>query len=304
MRAPGRFDIIGAAGLSAGLVCLLLGISKGGDWGWGSGTTLGLFAASVVILLAWGAFELRVPHPLVDLRTTARRQVLLTNLAGIAVGFAMLAQSLVLPRLTQLPAATGYGLGQSMVVAGLAVAPVGVAMWLFSPVSAKISAARGPKVSLMLGGLVTAIGYGAALGMVHAVWQTAIVSAVIGVGIVLAYAAMPALISGAVPPSETAAANGLNTLMRAIGTSSASAVIGVVLSHMTQPLNGVPLPSMNGFRTSLAIACVTGVLALLISAFLPRRGANSPTPSARIGQSVHGGPNPVPAAAAATGPAA
>ncbi|MGW4304069.1 hypothetical protein ACWEHT_30450 [Streptomyces sp. NPDC004646] len=258
----------------------------------------------MVILLAWGAFELRLPHPLVDLRTTARRQVPLTNLAGIAVGFAMLAQSLVLPRLTQLPAATGYGLGQSMVVAGLAVAPVGVAMWLFSPVSAKISAARGPKVSLMLGGLVTAIGYGAALGMVHAVWQTAIVSAVIGVGIVLAYAAMPALISGAVLSSETAAANGLNTLMRAIGTSSASAVIGVVLSHMIQPLNGVPLPSMNGLRTSPAIACVTGVLALLISAFLPRRGANSPTPSARIVQSAHGGPNAVPAATAATGPTA
>jgi hypothetical protein len=36
---------------------------------------------------------------------------------------------------------------------------------------------------------------------------------------------------GAVDPSETGAANGLNTLMRSIGTSVSSAVIGMVLAH-------------------------------------------------------------------------
>ncbi|WP_107095059.1 MFS transporter [Streptomyces chattanoogensis] len=290
VRTPGRFDVIGAVGLSAGLVCLLLGISKGGDWGWGSGTTLGCFAASVVILLAWGAVELRVEQPLVDLRTTARRQVLLTNLAAIAIGFAMYAMSLVLPQLLQLPEATGYGLGQSMVVAGLCVVPGGVVMILLSPVSARISAARGPKVSLMLGSVVIAIGYASALGLVHAVWQTLIVSALIGGGIALAYAAMPALIMGAVPPSETAAANGLNTLMRSIGTSTASAVLGVVLSHMTQPLGGVPLPSMNGFRTSFIIACAACVVALLIAAFLPGRGVGSRATSTPAVETVVGEP--------------
>ncbi|AJT69354.3 hypothetical protein T261_7757 [Streptomyces lydicus] len=290
VRTPGRFDVIGAVGLSAGLVCLLLGISKGGDWGWGSGATLGCFAASVVILLAWGAVELRVEQPLVDLRTTARRQVLLTNLAAIAIGFAMYAMSLVLPQLLRLPEATGYGLGQSMVVAGLCVVPGGVVMILLSPVSARISAARGPKVSLMLGSVVIAIGYASALGLVHAVWQTLIVSALIGGGIALAYAAMPALIMGAVPPSETAAANGLNTLMRSIGTSTASAVLGVVLSHMTQPLGGVPLPSMNGFRTSFIIACAACVVALLIAAFLPGRGVGSRTTSTPAVETAVGDP--------------
>ncbi|MGW1376660.1 MFS transporter [Streptomyces sp. NPDC002446] len=300
LRAPGRFDLIGAVGLSAGLVCLLLGISKGGDWGWGSGTTLGLFAASALILLAWGAVELRVEQPLVDLRTTARRQVLLTNLAAIAIGFAMYAMSLVLPQLLQLPKATGYGLGQSMVVAGLCVVPGGIVMILLSPVSAKISAARGPKVSLMLGTVVIAIGYVSALGLVHAVWQTLIVSALIGGGIALAYAAMPALIMGAVPPSETAAANGLNTLMRSIGTSTASAVLGVVLSHMTQPLGGVPLPSMDGFRTSFIIACAACVVALLIAAFLPGRGSGAHTPSTPLAGTAVGDTAPDPAAPAET----
>src|SRR4051794_15546558 len=71
VRTGGRFDLVGALGMAAGLICLLLAISKGADWGWGSGTTLGLFAAAVVVLMAWGFFELSAGQPLVDLRTTA-----------------------------------------------------------------------------------------------------------------------------------------------------------------------------------------------------------------------------------------
>ena len=34
MRAEGSFDVLGALGLSAGLVLFLLPITKGSDWGW------------------------------------------------------------------------------------------------------------------------------------------------------------------------------------------------------------------------------------------------------------------------------
>jgi hypothetical protein len=123
VRTGGRFDLVGAVGMATGLVCLLLAISKGADWGWTGRTTLGLFAAAVVVLLLWGLFELSVREPLVDLRTTARRQVLVTNLASMAFGFSMFAMSLVLPQLLQLPEATGYGLGRSLLDAGLVMAP-------------------------------------------------------------------------------------------------------------------------------------------------------------------------------------
>ncbi len=109
-----RFDAPGAVGLGIGLVCLLLAVSKGADWGWFSGTTLSLFAASVVVLLAWGWWELRTRQPIVDLRTTARPRVLMTNLASIFVGVGMYASMLIVPQLLQYPEATGYGLGQSM----------------------------------------------------------------------------------------------------------------------------------------------------------------------------------------------
>ncbi|WP_413807196.1 MFS transporter [Streptomyces sp. OE57] len=271
VRTPSRFDAIGALGLTVGLVCLLLPITKGGDWGWTSGTTLGLFGASVVILLLWGVFELRTAEPLVDLRTTARRQVLLTNLTSIMVGFSFYAMSLILPQLLQLPEATGYGLGQSMVMAGLYFAPMGVAMMLVSPLSARINASSGPKVSLVLGLIVIGATYGAGLVMIDHIWQIVVLSTALGVGIGIAYSAMPTLIVSAVPAAETGAANGLNTLMRSIGMSTSSAVVGVILAHQTIDFGGVALPSKDGFKISFLVACAASVGGLLIALCLPGR---------------------------------
>ncbi|MFF7209696.1 MFS transporter [Streptomyces sp. NPDC008238] len=271
MRAKGSFDLPGALGLSTGLVLFLLPITKGSDWGWTSGTTLGLFGASAVVLLLWGLMELRVKAPLVDLRTTARREVLLTNLASIMVGVSFYVVSLVLPQLLQLPAATGYGLGQSMLVAGLAVAPLGLTMMFTAPVYARLSARYGPKTTLIIGLLVIGAGYGGGLGLMDAVWQTVLTSVILGAGIGLAYSSLPALIIGAVPASETGAANGLNTLMRSVGTSVSSAVIGMVLANSAQHVNGVALPTMHGFRLSFLIATGAVLVGLLLALGLPGR---------------------------------
>ncbi|MFF3493902.1 MFS transporter [Streptomyces sp. NPDC002795] len=271
LRARGTFDIAGAIGLTLGLILFLLPITKGSDWGWSSGTTLGLFAAALVVLLAWGVMELRLKAPLVDLRTTARREVLLTNLASIMVGVAFYAISLVLPQLLQLPKETGYGLGQSMVVAGLCVAPLGLTMMLTAPVYARLSAKFGPKVTLLLGLLIIAIGYGAGLGLMSAAWQTIIISVLIGAGIGLAYSSLPALIIGAVDASETGAATGLNTLMRSIGTSVSSAVIGMVLANTANNVGGVAVPTMHGFRVSFLIATAAVAVGVLLAFGLPGR---------------------------------
>ncbi|MCQ8831665.1 MFS transporter [Streptomyces malaysiensis] len=316
VRTPSRFDAIGALGLTAGLVCLLLPITKGGDWGWTSGTTLGLFGAAVVILLLWGVFELRTAEPLVDLRTTARRQVLLTNLASIMVGFSFYAMSLILPQLLQLPEATGYGLGQSMVMAGLYFAPMGVAMMLVSPLSARINAARGPKVSLVIGLIVIGATYGAGLVMIDHIWQIVVLSTALGIGIGIAYSAMPTLIVSSVPAAETGAANGLNTLMRSIGMSTSSAVVGAILAHQTIDFGGVALPSKDGFKISFLVACVASVVGLLIALFLPARRraalapvaasapAAKPAPVADSAPAVDPVPVGVPAAVAASPSAA
>ncbi|MER5756335.1 MFS transporter [Streptomyces sp. NPDC002088] len=264
-----RFDAPGAVGLAIGLVSLLLAISKGADWGWASGTTLGLFAVAVVALLAWGFWELRTRDPLIDLRTTARPRVLFTNAASVLVGVGMYSFMLISPQLLQYPKATGYGLGQSMLAAGLWIAPGGVMMMLISPLGGKLINARGPKFALICGALVIAVGYGAALPLMGTAWGIMLAGIVINSGVALAYGAMPALIMSSVPVSETAAANGFNALMRSLGTTIGSAVIGVVLAQMTVSMGGYTIPSEDGFRTGLMIGCGVSLLSAAVATLIP-----------------------------------
>jgi len=271
VRTPGRFDFVGALGIGTALVMLLLAITKGGDWGWRSGLTLGLLAASLVVFLLWGTWELRRTSPLVDLRVSAAPQVLFTNAASVAVGFAMYGMSLIPIQILMAPHQVGYGLGLSMTEAGLALAPSGLMMYLTSSIGARISASRGPRVTLGAGITVIAAGYIFLLGLRSEVWQLTLATAVIGAGIGIAYAAMPALIMGAVPLTETAAANGLNALMRSVGTSLSSAVVAVVLAHSVVKLGPVSLPSESAFTVALLISLGACGLALGLTALIPSR---------------------------------
>lgn len=264
-----RFDLAGALGLGVGLVCLLLAISKGADWGWGSASTLGLLAAAVVVLLVWGFWELRTRDPLIDLRTTARPRVLLTNAASVLIGVGMYAQMLIVPQLLQFPETTGYGLGQSMLAMGLWMAPAGLVMMVVSPFGGKLTNARGPKFTLVSGSLVIAAGYGLSMALMGSTWGLLIVTVVISGGVGLAYGAMPALIMSAVPVSETAAANGFNTLMRSLGTSIGAAVIGVVLSQMTVTMGGFTFASEDGFRAGLLIGGGVALAAAAVATAIP-----------------------------------
>jgi MFS family permease len=143
-------------------------------------------------------------------------------------------------------------------------------MMIVSRLSARVSAARGPKVTLTLGAVVVAAGYGVGIGLMSAIWQLVLVSCVIGAGVGFAYGAMPALVMAAVPVSETAAANSLNTLMRSIGISLSGAITGVVLAQLTTTVGTATFPSQTGFRLVLAIGAGAALLALAIAAFLPR----------------------------------
>ncbi len=270
VRAPGRFDVLGTLGLAAGLVCLLLAITKGATWGWGSVTTLGLFAAAVVVLVVWGFHQLRVRHPLVDLRVSARRPVLFTNLASVLVGFSMYSMSLVLPQLLQAPAVTGYGLGQSMVAAGLWMAPGGLVMMALSPVSAGITRRRGPRTSLMVGASVIAVGYLVSTLLLHNAFQIMVAGVIVSSGVGIAYAAMPGLIMGSVPLHETASANGLNSLARSVGTSVSSAVMATLLAHMTVTVGPLTVPSLAGFRVAFLIAAGVAAVGVLVTLVVPR----------------------------------
>lgn len=270
---PGRLDVVGAIGLAVGLVATLLGVSKGNAWGWSSVETVACLAGGVVVLLVWGWYELRQDEPLCDLRVTARRPVLLTNVAAILIGFGMMAQAIVLPQLLAMPEATGYGLGQSLLASGLWMAPGGLMMLAFAPVSAHIMRRYGAKYALAAGAFVLGGGYLLSFFLMDAPWQIAIAGVVCSAGVGIGYAAMPTLIMDAVPMQEAGSAVGINALMRSVGTTVASAVMAAILTGQTTVLGGVVFPSEAAFHTCFLVATAAAVVGALVALTIPKAAA-------------------------------
>lgn len=270
LRTGGRFDFVGAIGLAIGLVCVLLAISKGTEWGWTSPLTLGVLGGGVLVLIAWGAFELHTPSPLVDLRVSARRSVLFTNLSSISIGFAFFVTSAALPVLLESPTAGGVGLGQSLIVTSLCLMPGGLMMFFVSGLAARLSTAKGPRTSLILGTAIIAAAFAAGPWLMTEVWHVVIVSTVVGVGTGFAYSSLPTLIMHAVPSSETAAANGLNSVMRTLGSTSSATVIGIVLATQTMEAAAGIVPTAGAFQLIFVVGAAVSAAGILLALFIPR----------------------------------
>ncbi len=58
--------------------------------------------------------------------------------------------------------------------------------------------------------------------------------------------------------------------MRSIGTSSAAAVISVVLASMTVTLGTATIPSFDAFRATFVIAIVAALVSLAFAFLIPK----------------------------------
>jgi MFS family permease len=281
LRTGGAFDYVGAIGLAVGLVGILLAVSKGNEWGWASPVTLGLGVGGVVVLVLWGLYELKTSRPpLVDLRVAARRTVLLTNLTSITVGFSFFAINASLPILLEAPRSTDFGLGLPLIAASLVLMPLGLVMFFMSPVSARLTAARGPRTSLIVGIAIVALAFLFGIFFLDEVWQIVVVTVIAGVGIAFAYGSLPTLIMRAVPPTETAAANGLNSVMRTLGSTIAATLAGVILAtHVVVAADGTAVPTREAFTWVFVLSAAVLLAGLVIAFFIPRRGQSYDTSS-------------------------
>ncbi|MGH3879937.1 MAG: MFS transporter [Actinophytocola sp.] len=266
LRSGGRFDVLGAFGLAAGLVALLLAISQGSRWGWASVPTIGMFAAAALVLAVWSAHQLRTRSPLVDLRTSARPVVLLTNLATVLVGVGMFAGFMLTPLQLQAEQATGYGFGVPVLVAGVCMIPMGLGMLIFSPLSAKLSSRRGAHTTLMTGALILCAANICQALLPGSLAVLVSVLMLASIGAALCFSAMPTLIMDWVPVTETASANSLNALLRTIGTSTCAALGGTFLAAFTLDVGGAPVPSSTGFVLTYWIAAAASLVAAALAA--------------------------------------
>ena len=91
-----RLDLPGAVLVTGGLVSAVYAITQAGQNGWVSGRTLGFFAASLVMLAGFGAWERRHPEPLMRFGLLRTRTVSGANVAGFIMGTAMFSMFLML----------------------------------------------------------------------------------------------------------------------------------------------------------------------------------------------------------------
>lgn len=97
---------------------------------------------------------------------------------------------------------------------------------------------------------------------------------------------MPALIMGAVPADQKAAANAFNALMRSIGISVSSAVIAVVLATLsTATRSHAVVPTQTGFRVGLLVGAGVSVLAAVLARCIPTRG-DLPSPAEEVARVI------------------
>ncbi|MFI5997864.1 MULTISPECIES: MFS transporter [unclassified Streptomyces] len=263
-------DLPGIALLTSGLVCLVLPLSQGGTWGWGSLRTIGLLVAAVALLALLVRVESRSAAPVVNVRALANPPIAMTNVASLFFGFALFASFVGTANYVQAPAATGYGFGSSVLTAGLCLLPSGLLMLLLAPVTAKLSTLWGAGRVLFLAGLIVAAGLIARILFVDSLWQIVVGTAIIGAGSGIGYATLPTLINTYTPATDLAAANGINALARSLGSTLASAVGGSILASMTMALGGFEIPSLKAYRVLFVICAVAAVAAALLGLIASR----------------------------------
>jgi MFS family permease len=88
-REPQPFDVTGAILLSIGLAGVLIAISEGEEWGWGSNRLIVVAIVSLVVIAAWIRHELHTHLPIVELRLMRNRTVLTANVTGVMAGVGM-----------------------------------------------------------------------------------------------------------------------------------------------------------------------------------------------------------------------
>ena len=253
-----RIDWTGALLLSGALALLLLGVTQAPSLGWGSPANVGLLLAGAALLVLWVVVEHRVQQPLIELAVLRKRAVLATNVTGLLTGLAMFSGFLLIPQIAQAPESTGYGLGASVTVAGLLLAPSAVGQLLAGPFAGRLGVRIGFRSTLVIGSLLSAAAF-TLLSFLHSAWwHLALGGLLLGAGVAFAFASMANLIVAAVEQHEVGIATGINTVTRTIGGAFGSAISTAVLAST---IGAGGLPSGGGYQLAFGLAALMALLA-------------------------------------------
>ena len=253
-----HFDLAGAASVTAGLMLLVYAMTRAASDGWGSTTTIGLLAASAVLVLAFVAIELRSPSPLLPLRIFRLRSLSAANVTMAIVGAVAFSEFFLLTLYLQ------DVLDYSAIKTGLAFSGFALTVVVASNVAQVIVGRVGVRATLTAGLLMFAasVAYLTRLPVDGSYFRDIFPAFVLG-GAGMGFSFVPVTIAGltGVPAADAGVASGLINTGRqiggAVGLAAASAIAaastnGFVASHPgLAPSSGAALD--HGFKTALYV---------------------------------------------------
>ena len=277
------YDLPGAATVTGGLLALVYGFTKAGTDGWGSTTTLVLFAIAAVLLVAFVAIEYRAEHPLLPLRVVLDRNRGGSFLASLLVGTAMLGTFLSLTYYFQ------GTLHYSALKSGFAFVPFSLGIITGATSASRLLPRFGPR-NVMAFGLLMAAG-GLALFStldLHSSYISTVLPAelIVSLGMGMAFVAMSSTALIGVSPEDAGVASALVNATQQTGSSMGAALINTIattatasyiVAHGSSP-TALAEGAIHGYTTAFVFsAAVLGAAA--VAAFtLIRRFRPDPAP--------------------------
>ena len=286
VKFPTKPDYLGGLTLSLALATLLIAISEGTNWGWTSAGVLTLLVFAAVMFTLWVSIERRVPEPLVDLRTFARREMAATNMTTLVMGFSMFSTFILLPNFVQIPlglppeiaAQLDYGFSATPIEVGLFFVPSSVAMMITGPLAGALGMRIGNERTLRIGIGFLVLALVLLATVHHAPWTIYAWMVFMGIGLAFSFASLGTLVIQYSRPGETGVASGMNTIMRTIGAALGSQVAAAIISANTLP--GTDIPVERGFTIAFTVGAVGALVALIPTFLLSRRATPRPVPEA------------------------
>jgi DHA2 family multidrug resistance protein len=232
-EGPSRFgfDGVGLALLVAGIGSLQVALDQGErlDWFDSSAITT-LVVVAAISLTAFVLWELRVAHPLVDLRVLANRTFALGTFLISVIGFGLYSSFLLLTFYTE------HLLRYDALTAGWVLAPGGVGSLISLAIGGRLVDRIDPRwlISLGTGIIAYSLFLLGTLSLGADFWAVLWPRFVQGFGMGLVFVPLTTMTLTAVSQAELPTASGLFNVLRNVGGSVGIAVTTTWLSRQTQ----------------------------------------------------------------------
>jgi EmrB/QacA subfamily drug resistance transporter len=221
-----RIDYAGACVLTAGMSLAILALLEGGvDWAWTSAQSVGLFAASVVLVVLFLFIERRAAEPILPPWVFSRRVLVGANVASLAVGAILIGQTSYVPTYAQ--GVVGVG----AVLAGFAMAAMSVGWPLASSQASKLYLRIDFRNTALVGSIFVVAGCLMFATYVHEnseLGRVAIASFVTGIGLGFASTAILVNVQSVVGWNRRGVVTGANMFTRSLGSAIGVAVFGSI----------------------------------------------------------------------------